>query len=326
MLGQVVVDDQRVHAVVHEPLAHGRAGKRGEVLTGGGIGRRRRKDDGVRHRPGLLEHGDDLRDRRLLLPDRHINAIERPVGGVARRLGGAVEASLADDRVDADRRLARRPVADNQLTLTAADRNHRVNRHDAGLHRLSDRTAADDSWRKLFNRIGDIARDGPLSVQRLTQRVDDTAQQSLADGDLEELPGRAHLSALAKLRVVAEDDDADLGLVQVQCQTRDAVAEVEHLVEHDIGQPFDLGNTVADLADDADALLGSRGLGPSDFRFDFPYQVSHRSSHSRERHRRASSAARRARTLSSYTSLPTLIRIPPMSAGFSAKVASSPGP
>ena len=91
-------------------------------------------------------------------------------------------------------------------------------------------------------------------------------------------------------------------------------------------KPFDLGHAVADLADDADALLGSRGFGASDLRFDFLHQVSHSVTHSTGRHSRASSAARRARTLSSYTSLPTLIRIPPMSAGFSAKVASSPGP
>ena len=159
VLGQVVVDDQRVHAVVHEPLAHRRAGKRRQVLVGGGIGRRGRNDDGVGHRPGFLEHGDDPRDGRLLLTDRHVNAIERAVVVVACRLGGAVEARLADDGVDADRGLARRPVADDQLALTAADRNHGVDRHDAGLHRLADRTAADDAGSQLLDRIGDLARD-----------------------------------------------------------------------------------------------------------------------------------------------------------------------
>ena len=53
------------------------------------------------------------------------------------------------------------------------------------------------------------------------------------------------------------------------------LAEVEHLVEHHVGQAFDLGDAVADLADDADGLPGGRGLGARDLRFDFLHQVSH---------------------------------------------------
>ena len=142
MLGQIVVDDQRVHAVVHEPLAHRRAGKRRQVLVGGRIGRRRRDDDGVGHRAGFFEHRDDPRDRGLLLADRDVDAVERTIVLVAGRFGRFVQPRLADDRVDADGRLAGRAVADDQLALAAADRNHRVDRHDAGLHRLADRTGA----------------------------------------------------------------------------------------------------------------------------------------------------------------------------------------
>ena len=88
-----------------------------------------------------------------------------------------------------------------------------------------------------------------------SERVDDAAEQPLADRHLQELAGRADFGALLKLRVVAEDDDADFGLVQVQRQPGDALAKVEHLVEHDIGQALDLGDAVADFADDAHALL-----------------------------------------------------------------------
>ena len=55
--------------------------------------------------------------------------------------------------------------------------------------------------------------------------------------------------------VIAQDDRADLGLLQVQRQAGDAVAEIEHLVVHGVGQALDLGHAVADLADDADVLL-----------------------------------------------------------------------
>ena len=43
VLGEVVVNDQRVHAVVHEPFAHGAAGERREVLDWRRCRRRRRR-------------------------------------------------------------------------------------------------------------------------------------------------------------------------------------------------------------------------------------------------------------------------------------------
>ena len=229
----------------------------------------------VRHRAGLFEHADDARDRRLLLADRDVDGVERPVVRVAGRLGRLVETRLADDRVDADRRLAGRAVADDQLALAAADRDHRVDRHDAGLHRLADRAAPDDAGGQLLDRIGDVAGDRPLAVERLAERVDDAAEQALADRHLQQPAGGADFVAFLQLRVVAEDDRADLGLVEVQRQAGDAAAEVEHLVQHHVAEPLDVGDAVADLADRADGLLGGRGLRARDLRFDFLDQVSH---------------------------------------------------
>ncbi len=103
--------------------------------------------------PASSRTADDPRDGGLLLADRDVDAVERPVVLVAGRFGGFVEPGLADDRVDADRCLAGRAVADDQFALAAANRNHRINRHDAGLHRLADRAAADDAGRDFFHRI-----------------------------------------------------------------------------------------------------------------------------------------------------------------------------
>ena len=138
VFGEIVVDDQRIPAVVHEPFTHRRAGKRREVLAGGGIGGRRRHDDGVRHGAGLFEHGDEPGDVGLLLADGDVDAVQRAVVLVARASASPGSARLVDDRVDADGRLAGGAVADDQLALAAADRDHRVDRHDAGLHRLAD--------------------------------------------------------------------------------------------------------------------------------------------------------------------------------------------
>ena len=129
--------------------------------------------------------------------------------------------------------------------------------------------AADDAGRDFLDRIGDVALDRAFAIDRLAQRVHDAAQQPLADGHLQQLAGGADFVAFFELGVVAQNDRADFGLFEVQRQAGDAVAEVDHLVEHGVGQAFDLGDAVADLADDADVLLGGRRLRARDLRFNF---------------------------------------------------------
>ena len=82
----------------------------------------------------------------------------------------------------------------------------------------------------------------------------------------------------------------------------DAVAEIEHLVQHHVAQAFDARDAVADFADDADALLDDGGLGAGDLRFDVLYQVGHAvylTALSTRSQKRDASAARLALTLPS---------------------------
>jgi hypothetical protein len=62
---------------------------------------------------------------------------------------------LVEDRVDRDRGLAGLAVADDQLTLAAADRHHAVDRLQAGLHRLANRLAIGDAG--AMRSIGEVA-------------------------------------------------------------------------------------------------------------------------------------------------------------------------
>src|SRR5215510_9216498 len=269
VLGQVIIDNQRIHPVVHEPLAHRCAGIRRDILVGGGIRGRGIQDDGVRHRASFLEHRYDPGNGGLLLADRDIDAVERAVRLVAGRFSRFVEAGLVDDRVYADGRLAGRAVAYDQFPLAAANRDHRVNRHDARLHRLVNRPAAGDAGGDLFNRVSDVALDRPFAIDGLAQFVHDASQQALTYGYLQELASGAGFTAFFELGVIPKDDHADIGLFQIQHQAGNAVAQVDHLVEHGVGQAFELGDAIAKLADDADVLLSGFRLRARDLRFDF---------------------------------------------------------
>ncbi len=92
----------------------------------------------------------DLRDLEVLLADGDVDADE-------------VLALLVDDRVDRHGRLAGLAVADNQLALAAANRDQRVNRLEAGLHRHGHRLARDDARGHALDRAELVVLMGPAS-------------------------------------------------------------------------------------------------------------------------------------------------------------------
>ena len=63
-----------------------------------------------------------------------------------------------------------------------------------------------------------VGDDRALAVERIAQRIDDAADHRLADRHLQQLAGGADLVALGDLEVVAEDDDADGVLFEVEGQ------------------------------------------------------------------------------------------------------------
>src|SRR4029079_11160444 len=71
------------------------------------------------------------------------------------------------------------------LALAAADRDERVDGLDAGLDRGVDRLADDDARRDALDGPGLLRVDRALVVERPPERVDDAAQQRLADRHLD---------------------------------------------------------------------------------------------------------------------------------------------
>ena len=79
VFGKIIKDNERVHAVIHKPLAHGGAGKWSQILVGSRVRRRRGDDGGVRHRAFLLQHGEGAGDVGVFLPDGDVNTIKRSI-------------------------------------------------------------------------------------------------------------------------------------------------------------------------------------------------------------------------------------------------------
>ena len=249
LLGQVVVDDQGVLAVLHPVLAHGAPGVGGEVLVGGRVRRRGHHYHRVLHGAELVEGGHRLGHGGGLLADGHVDAVH-------------VEAALVEDGVEGDGGLAGLAVADDQLALAPADGDERVDGLDAGLHRLVHRLAPGDARRLDLHAPRDRVRQRALAVHRLAQRVDHPSEQAVAHRDRQDVAGGLHRLALLDALHVAEDDRADGGLVEVQGQADRAVGEAQHLVDGRVGQARDPGDAVAHLEHPAHGGLLQRGREP----------------------------------------------------------------
>ena len=180
----------------------------GDVLHGGWIGGIGGDDNRVLHRAVLAEHLHHAGHFSCALPDR---AIDTDDPGVL----------LVDDRIHRDRRFSGTTVSDDQLALTAAYRDHRIDRLDAGLERLLHRLALDDARRDHIYLTGALGSDGTESVDGLTESIHDPAQIAVAHRDLEHPTRAAHLVTLVEVGPVAHDDGPDVVLFEVQCERGD---------------------------------------------------------------------------------------------------------
>ena len=233
MLGEVVVEDDRMPAVVPIVFRHGDPGIGSKELQGGGVGGPGVDDDGVLHRSVLFQLLHQRGDGGLLLADGHIDTDD-------------VLALLVDDRVDRQSGFTGLTVPDDQLPLSAADGNQRVDRFDTGLERFMDRFPRHDAGGFLLDETLFARLDGAFAVDGLSQRVDDTTDQAVSHRNFEKGTQTLDAHPLTDIGVFSEDDDPDTGLLQVQDLPPCTVFEFDHFTGHDVAQAVDRRDPVTD--------------------------------------------------------------------------------
>ena len=159
---------------------------------------------------------------------------------------------LVDKRIERDGGLASLAVADDQLALAAADRDQGVERLETRLDRLVNRFPRDDAGRLDLDAAALGRLDRALAVDRIAKRVDDAAEQALADRHVDDGAGALGGRAFGDAGVRAEDDDADIIGLEVQGHALHAIGELDHLAGLDIVEAVDAGDAVADAQCGAD--------------------------------------------------------------------------
>ena len=171
-------------------------------------------------------------------------------------------------RVDRDRGLTGLAVADDQLALATADRHHRVDRLDAGLHRLRHRLAEDHARSLELGRAGLGGVDLTLAVERTAERVDDAAAAGPSPtGTWKKLAGALDGVAFFDLVPVAEQHGADVVGFEVQREADDAVRQLEHFERHHVVEAVDARDAVGHRKHGSDlgevSLAGFEAFDPA---------------------------------------------------------------
>ena len=275
VLGEVIVNNQRILPAVHEVFAHGAAGIGGQVLHGRAVGGGGYHHDAVGHGAGLLQLGHEAGDIGALLAHGHVDAVERAEGGVAALLTALILAGLGDDGVDGQGGLAGGAVADDELALAAADGDHGIDGQDTRLHRLVHTLAGNDTGGDFLHGIISSGLHGALAVQRVAEGIHHAAQQTGADGHLQQ--AARGLAGVAFLQVgsAADEHGAHLVFLQVHGQAHHAAGELNHLIEHGVAQAFDARDAVADGLDGAYILADGSSADIANLCFKLLYDVAH---------------------------------------------------
>src|SRR5436309_1279263 len=114
------------------------------------------------------------------------------------------------------------------------------------------RFTRDDAGRLDFDAAALGGFDRALAVDRIAERVDDPAEQGLADRNVDDRFRALDARAFGNLGVRAEDHDTDIVGLEVERHPLRAVVELDHLAGLDVVEAVDSGDAVADREHGAD--------------------------------------------------------------------------
>ena len=242
LLGQIVIEDHRMHAMVAEVFSHGTTRVGRDELQRGRLGGRGRDDDGIGHGAIVFQRLHHLGHGRAFLSHRDIDAKQlAPV--IAARL---VPPLLVEDRIDDNGRLAGLAIADDQLALPPANGNQAVDGLEASLHGFVHRSARDDAGGLDIGPSPFARLNRPLAVDGSAEGIHHPPQKALAHRHVDDGARAADRIAFANAPVFPEHDDAHVVVLEVQRHALDAAGKFHHFAGLNVIKPIDAGDAVAD--------------------------------------------------------------------------------
>ena len=182
-----------------------------------------------------------MRHGRTLLADGDINAVKLRAFVIT-----LIDGFLVQNRVNGDGGFTGLAVTNDELALTATDRNERIHRLQTRLHRFVHGFARNNARGfdvHFFVRFG---FDRSLAVQRIAERINDAAQEPLADRHAHNIAGPFDRIAFTNIAVGAENHDTDIVFFQIERHAANAAGKLHHFTCLHIVEAENARNAVTD--------------------------------------------------------------------------------
>ena len=234
VLGEVIINDEDVFALMHEVFRDGDTGVWCQVLHRGAFGCACVDDDGVVHSASLLQSFVYTNNVGVFLADGYVNT-------------NNVLTLLVQNGIDTDSGFTGTTVTDDKFTLTTADRNHGVDTFETSLQRYIDWLSVSNARCFNFNVAEFGGLDFAFAIDRLAQCIDNTADNSVPYRDLHQTACSLDCVAFLNGFGAPQKNGTYVAFFQVKSHAIYAVRQFKQFAGHAVFEPIDMSDTVADF-------------------------------------------------------------------------------
>ena len=246
VLGEVVVDHQRMATVITEVLAHSSTGVWRKIEQRSWVARAGCHHDSLIHHTFFFEALNQASNLAQLLPNGNVDIDH-----------ASLLTGLVDHRVECNCRLTGLAITNDQLALAPANREHRIDAHNTSHQWLVHTLAAHHTDRLALYQATLRGSNSWATIKRFTEWVYHAAKQLLANWHTQHLALELNAVASGYTLVAAKQHRANFIFHQVESKCLNDTCfrlDLEHLAIASVAQAMYPGHTITHSGHDTDLL------------------------------------------------------------------------
>ena len=242
MLGKIIIYDQYIFTLIHEILCKSSTSIRSNILKRCTVAGCCGEYGCILHCTVFFKIGNYLCNGRSFLSDGNIDTDH-------------ILTFLVDDRIGCDGCFTCLSVADDQLSLSTADREHGINGKDSCFQRYSYRLTVDDSRSRVLDRAVFLCLDLSLSINRLTKCVHDSSDKFIPYRNTCLLTSSGNLGAFLDSCILSEKNTSHAVGTDILYHTFQTILEGHDLTVHGMIDAINSCDTISHGDDSAYFLV-----------------------------------------------------------------------
>jgi hypothetical protein len=212
VLGEVVVDDECVFAVIEEVFSEGATDVWCDILENCRGTDRCVDHDRIVHCALVSEILDETCDLGFFLANRNIDTCD-------------VLSFLCENCIDRNGCFSCLSITDDELSLPSSDRDHRIDCFDTGLERYCDRLSRNHTRSYSLDWIVFRWSDITTLVNRLAKTIEHSPNILFTHTRSEKFTCRVDSISMLESRIVSQDQHTDIVAIDIQDESIDIIVE-----------------------------------------------------------------------------------------------------